>query len=241
MEYSHNQTKLVIFDKDGTLVNNEIIFGPWTEKIVTKISKILKFNSQYLYTHLGYDPIKKIFDGNSIVAKGSNDQIKNAIIIFIKSKFNYIDTQKFIDNNWIELSFKPNDIVPFGNISHLFTKLKNNNIKIAVCTSDDRNSTTKMLRILNIIQFIDFIVCGDDNISCKPSPEPILNICKNINIPPSQTIMIGDTINDIQAGINSKCKQVYGVLTGGYSTNHLQNADKIFNNITEAIDSITIN
>ena len=53
MEYSHNQTKLVIFDKDGTLVNNEIIFGPWTEKIVTKISKILKFNSQYLYTHLG--------------------------------------------------------------------------------------------------------------------------------------------------------------------------------------------
>ena len=95
-----------------------------------------------------------------------------------------------------------------------------------------------MLRILNIIQFIDFIVCGDDNISCKPSPEPILNICKNINIPPSQTIMIGDTINDIQAGINSKCKQVYGVLTGGYSTNHLQNADLIFNNITQAVDFI---
>ena len=67
-----NKTKLVIFDKDGTLVNNEKIFAPWTEKIVTKLSSISKFEKQSLYDHLGYDDKKKIFTGNSIIVRGLN-------------------------------------------------------------------------------------------------------------------------------------------------------------------------
>lgn len=234
-------TKLVIFDKDGTLVNNEKIFAPWTEKIVNSISNICKFNSDKLYKHLGYNPLKKTFNGDSIVARGTNDEIRNAITSFIKMQYPDISNQNskdFVDKNWIELTFESDDVIPFGNLTEIFQKLKNNNIKIAICTSDDRKPTINMLQTLKVIDFIDFIACGDDDISSKPSPEPIWNICKNINLLPSQTIMIGDTISDIQAGINSRCKQVYGVLTGGYSTNHLQNADKIFNNITQAVDFI---
>jgi phosphoglycolate phosphatase-like HAD superfamily hydrolase len=109
---------------------------------------------------------------------------------------------------------------------------------VAVCTSDDREPTLKILRILNVLHMVDKIICGDDLVSSKPSPEPIWEICKKLNVLSSQTIMIGDTISDIQAGINSRCKQVYGVLSGGYSSNHLQNADRVFNNITEAVDTI---
>lgn len=237
-----NKTKLVIFDKDGTLINNEQIFAPWTEKIVNKLSSISKFDKKLLYRHLGYDNKNKRFTGNSIIAKGTNDDIRNAITNFMKTQQNmeYNNARRFVENNWCELTFDSDNVIPFGNIPELFQKIKENNIKIAVCTSDDKEPTLKMLRILNVLHMIDKIVCGDDLISSKPSPEPIWEICKKLNILPSQTIMIGDTIFDIQAGINSRCKQVYGVLSGGYSSNHLQDADRVFNNITETVEYILL-
>ena len=83
---------------------------------------------------------------------------------------------------------------------------------------------------------IDIIVCGDDPLSSKPSPEPIWKICSKLNVSPSQTIMIGDTISDIHAGINSRCGRVLGVLTGGYDSHELENADYILNSVEDIQD-----
>lgn len=238
---NQKKTKLVIFDKDGTLINNEKIFAPWTEKLVTKISKNLNVSGKKLFDHLGYDNQQKIFTGDSIVARGTNDDIRNAITKFIKmesSSLTYEKTRELVEQNWFEMEYSAENILPFGNILKLFSDLQKSNIKVAICTSDDRYHTLKMVNHLNLSSKINHIICGDDIISSKPSPEPIWKICKNLDVLPSETIMIGDTISDIQAGINSRCKKVYGVLTGGYSSNHLQNADHIFNNITEAVEKI---
>ena len=86
--------------------------------------------------------------------------------------------------------------------------------------------------------YIDKLVCGNDGISSKPSPDPILFICKSLGIPPSQTLMIGDTIVDIHAGINAKCSKVIGVLSGGYTDSNLNEADGVFKNIDGLIKVI---
>ena len=44
----------------------------------------------------------------------------------------------------------------------------------------------------NIEKYVDYVICGDDVISNKPSPEPIWNICWNLDVTPSETIMVGD-------------------------------------------------
>jgi len=235
------KTKLVIFDKDGTLFNNEKIFAPWTENLVYKISENLNISHENLFIHLGYDNQEKNFTGNSIIACGTYHDIKEEITKFIKpefTQFTFEETRKKVEENWYDLEYCKEDIIPFGNISKLFSNLQKNNIKVAICTSDDRVHTLKTIHAFNLSNKINQIICGDDIIAAKPSPDPILEICKNIDVLPSETIMVGDTISDIEAGINSKCKKVYGVLTGGYSSNQLQNADQVFNNITEAIDTI---
>ena len=83
---------------------------------------------------------------------------------------------------------------------------------------------------------VNYISCGDDEFSSKPSPEPIWNICSNLNIDPSNTIMVGDTISDIHAGINAKCGKVIGVLSGGYKSLDLNKADYIIDNIDKLKD-----
>ena len=85
---------------------------------------------------------------------------------------------------------------------------------------------------------ISMVICGDDQISSKPSPEPILKICNELKINPKNTIMIGDTSVDIHAGLNAKCGKIIGVLSGGYNGFDLNEADLILNNIDDLINLI---
>ena len=144
---------------------------------------------------------------------------------------NVQEINNLINERWIDIEVSKNDIIQCGDIINLFKLLKKNNIKIAICTNDDRIVTEKTIKLLGLNEYLDDIKCGDDAISSKPSPEPIWNICKNLSIDVSNTIMVGDTISDIHAGINSKCGKVVGVLSGGYNNTDLVNADYIIDNI----------
>ena len=92
------------------------------------------------------------------------------------------------------------------------------------------------LKLLNCIDYLDCIVCGDDSLSNKPSPDPIWYICKELEVLPKNCIMVGDTSYDIHSGINSRCGKIFGVKTGG--NNLLPGCDKLLNDITEIIDNI---
>ena len=55
-----------------------------------------------------------------------------------------------------------------------------------------------------------------DGIAHKPSAEPLLTICKELNIDVTNTLMIGDTELDIQCGKNAgtfTCGVLYGYRT----------------------------
>lgn len=52
--------------------------------------------------------------------------------------------------------------------------LKDNKIKIVVATSSDRKLATFLLDKANIINDIDFLVCGDDIDKSKPNPDIFL-------------------------------------------------------------------
>lgn len=234
--------KLVIFDKDGTLINHENIFGKWIVKLVENLSNIVK-NKNKLYEFLGYDKDSDSFEFNSIVARGTNDDIRNSIFKFIINENNnnnikndYLKNE--IKKKWIPLTFDKSDLIQCANIKKLFKFLKSKNIKIAVCTSDDREPTEKTLSLLNLNDFVDEVMCGDDPFSSKPSPEPIWRICSNLDIKVENTIMIGDTISDIHAGINAKCGKVIGVLSGSYDNVDLSDADEIINSIDNLVDII---
>lgn len=240
----HNHSKLVIFDKDGTLIDQNAIFGPWIESLIssicTNLDSIIK---DKIFKYLGYNQITKQFNSNSVVARGTNTDIINALVNFFEQKEIIHNIKK--DNNiigFIKKDWKPpkleddngkTSIIQCGDINKLFSFLKSQNIKVAICTNDDRMCTEKTIEHLNIKHLIDYLVCGDDPISSKPSPEPIWTICQNLNINVSDTIMVGDTISDVHSGRNAKCGMVVGVLSGNYSDFNLHNADYIIPTIDD--------
>ncbi|MGO2479670.1 MAG: phosphoglycolate phosphatase [Pseudoalteromonas sp.] len=68
----------------------------------------------------------------------------------------------------------------------------------AVITNKARQFTEKLLDKLALTSHFELIVCGDD-MTKKPSPEPLLFACQQLNVDVSQAIMIGDSKSDILA------------------------------------------
>ena len=124
------------------------------------------------------------------------------------------------------------NIETFGDLNDIFRKIKDKGIKISICTSDDRISTTEMINITGISKYIDYYVCGDDEGKSKPSGDPIRKICDYLNVDPEESIMVGDTITDIKSGKDARCFKVISVLTGGYSKEKLKDADIIIPDIS---------
>ena len=272
MRIPSNDIQLVIFDKDGTLIDNTLMFGNWTIQMVNNLEEIFpdllvkEHNKPTIWEYLGYDNIKNEFDGDSIVAKGSNDDIRNALCDYIINIRNLVlcktseDVKKIIQiirEIWFDIEVNSETIKECGDTHGVFNFLHMNNIKVAICTCDDRKPTEECLKILNINVktetneketyndtskfkdkdkiYIDDLVCGNDMIANKPSPDPLLKICKNLKVNPENAMMIGDTISDVHAGINSKFGRVVGVLSGGYKNVNLSEADVIIPNIDSLI------
>ena len=78
------------------------------------------------------------------------------------------------------------------NLKHLFEQLKSHNVKIAVCTADSRVGTIGALEGLDLDQYIDVVVCGDDaGTEPKPSPHNALAICKALGVDPAVSFSTG--------------------------------------------------
>lgn len=236
---TQKEIKLVIFDKDGTLIKLDNIFGNWIIKLAYNLEDLIGDKNRF-FNYMGFKKNEFRFNSNSAIAKGTIDDVRNCIIEYIL-KNNNIDKSYAIDklkSKWIDVDINEKDLIQCGNIINIFEYLKNKNIKIAICTSDDRKVTEKTIKLLNINNYVNAIKCGDDPISSKPSPEPIWEICSDLEINPENTIMIGDTISDIHAGINAKCGKVIGVLTGGYNDYDLNKSDLILNSIDDLVNII---
>jgi HAD superfamily hydrolase (TIGR01509 family) len=119
-----------------------------------------------------------------------------------------------VSAKWSEPRFTKETVLPIGDVKRLWATLRERHgVRIAVCTSDDREATIEQLSLLGLKP--DVIVCGDDRLSSKPSPEPIWQVCHELDTDPSRCIMIGDTVSDVHAGLNAGCAKVAVVRSDG--------------------------
>ena len=147
--------------------------------------------------------------------------------------------RKALSDIWTEGEHKEH-IKPIGNPKKIFNILKNNEIKIAVCTSDNRAGTEAVLKELDVNHYIDILICGDDSDSIpKPAPDNALRICQKLNVHPQNTAMIGDTKTDILMSKSANLGLTIGVLSGVCTIDDLSpGADHVIENIDHMLPLI---
>jgi HAD superfamily hydrolase (TIGR01549 family) len=101
----------------------------------------------------------------------------------------------------------------YPGVLEVLTELKNNKKNISLLTTKAQDQAEKIVDYFGLKKYFDIVMGRQDGIAHKPSPEPLLKICNDLNINIVDTLIIGDTELDIQCGKNagsSTCAVTYG-------------------------------
>lgn len=88
---------------------------------------------------------------------------------------------------------------PYAGVIAAVRRLHEAGLRTAVITNKQRHFAVALLERLALNQWLDLIVGGDSCERRKPDPQPLLFACESLQLPAAQTLMVGDSINDVQA------------------------------------------
>ena len=91
------------------------------------------------------------------------------------------------------------DFCLYPDVPQTLQRLRDAGYRMAVVTNKPNPFVAPLLQQAGIYHLFDFLLGGDVLSERKPDPAPLLHVCKQLQIAPERTLMIGDSRNDIDA------------------------------------------
>jgi phosphoglycolate phosphatase len=214
--------ELVIFDKDGTLIDFGVMWAGWMAALATDLERAATALDRAigstvvgrLYQVMGVDRTSGIADPHGALAATPMAILRRMTVdTMVAAGLAPSDATAAVGRAWL-----PPDPValarPLTDLAALFGSIRAAGARIGVATSDDREPTERSLRALGVADLIDALVCADDGIPVKPAPDAIRAICDRLSIAPSRAAMIGDSALDLAMGRAAGVARCIGVLSG---------------------------
>jgi len=88
---------------------------------------------------------------------------------------------------------------PYAGAVECLRTLHGAGMRIAVVTNKHERFATGLLEALGMRDWVDVVVGGDTAPRRKPDPAPLLFACERLGADPAHALMVGDSINDVQA------------------------------------------
>ena len=208
---------LVIFDAEGTLFNSEeSIFQLWKYIGVVFEKETFLSLEHYKNIHLRYGS-----DWNSFAISEFGFKEKDFPKIMEIWKENIVDYYKLYNKF-------------YDGIIELLLELKEQNYKIAIATNNCSDAFKDILHCNNFKEVPMY-----DEIThigyLKPDPSMIIDHIIDSGINKTETWMVGDTMFDIDAGINAGIKTVYADFHLSGNAEISNNADYTITNPSELL------
>jgi len=88
---------------------------------------------------------------------------------------------------------------PFAGAAEALRTVHEAGLRTAVVTNKQQRFAAALLRRRGLAGWVDVVVGGDSCARRKPDPQPLLFACESLHVSPLQALMVGDSINDVQA------------------------------------------
>jgi phosphonatase-like hydrolase len=118
----------------------------------------------------------------------------------------------------------------------LFKDLKKRGIAVVLTTGFSRSTLDILLETLNWENLIDLSVTPSEVERGRPHPDMLNFAAQELMITnPINTMVVGDTAADMQAGISYGAAQIIGVLSGAHNfqTLHEAGATSVINSVAD--------
>lgn len=104
---------------------------------------------------------------------------------------------------------------PYPGAAEMLRELRGAGLRTAVVTNKQQRFAEGLLRRLDLRDWIDLVVGGDSCERRKPDPRPLEYACEQLQVPVARTLMVGDSINDVQAARGARMPVI--CVTYGYN------------------------
>ena len=203
---------MVVFDMAGTTVNEDNIVYKTLQKSI---------NSAGFTCSLEF-----------VLQHGAGKEKRNAIRDIVNNIENHI-ADETIDTIFktfqlqLKAAYQTANITPQPDAIMVFETLRKLGIKIVLNTGYDATTAFQLLKELKWDKdnCIDLVITASDIANGRPAPDMILLAMREFGITnAAEVAKVGDSIIDIEEGLNAGCKLVVGITTGAHSYEQLLSA-----------------
>lgn len=191
--------KHVCFDLDGTLVDSKNTILESTKAALDQMRISYRIDEEVFTNMIGM----------------------HFVDIFERMKIEVTDFEKFITiYKTFYFNFMESSVL-YPNVNEILTFLTKKKIKVSLLTTKVQDQAEKIIDHFKLRSSFNYLMGRRDGLAHKPSPEPLIYICNELDIHASETLMLGDTELDIQCGKSAGSKTC-GVLFGYRTIDQLE-------------------
>ena len=218
----NNKPSAVLFDLDGTIADTAL-------DLAATLNHLLITSGR---NEIHHDRVRNMVGegARALIIKGfeyNNEELTDQEVEVLHDE--YINYYR---------SHIADKTVLFPNVFITLETLARQNIPLAICTNKSMELTHLLLKQLKIFDFFTAVTCGDSFAYKKPDPRHLITTCKLMKADPKQAVMVGDSINDIEAA--KKANMLSVGVSFGYTLTPIDELSPniIINHFNEFFDAL---
>ena len=218
------QTKLVLFDLDGTLIDTAPDLAHSMDLVMSEL-------------HLPTQGLKKV---RRFIGHGVRRLVEDIVSTELEGKPAKATLDKALgafNEHYREQLVQKSSLYP--GVPECLQTLRSRGVKLACVTNKPKSFTEPLLEHFLIDGHFDLVLSGDSLQKKKPDPFPLVHACQRLAVKVADSLMVGDSSNDILAARNAGMRCMY--MSYGYSDTETVRAlgpDAVLDSFAEVMDHL---
>jgi phosphoglycolate phosphatase len=220
-----SRVRAVLFDLDGTILDTAADLASAANAMLAQVGRVTLPEAQ-IRDYIGRGVQNLVTRSLEATGGASAQEASGALAVFERHYLAGIADRT-----------RPYDGVVEG-----MEALSRAGIPMGCVTNKAARFTEPLLERTGLMRFLRVVVSGDTVANKKPHPEPMLHAAAKLGVAPGETLMVGDSLNDVASARAAGCPVV--VVPYGYREGlaiEALGADAVVASVVEVARSITMN